>query len=210
LSVSQEELPVPLDEAECERLLRVAERKLRSAETRRTTLMQLARFLGASSRVWTRDRRMQLSELLARYDAEGVLCALRVVAETPKVEVEDEALRVLRAIVRSRQAIAGPLAAAVRGSAVEPPELGALAAVPAVRALLTLALAVAAPTPRQLEAIGAALEDRSAEVREAAARAMATLSNEGALDMLRKRAQIERDELVRQSIADAVEELQSR
>jgi hypothetical protein len=88
---------IPSGETECDALLATAEWRAQEQpqEVRQEVVADIARFLGATSRVWTPSRRSRLRKILA----EAGLCSLgpvlRIVADAPRDDVMDEAVTVL-------------------------------------------------------------------------------------------------------------------
>lgn len=199
---------VPRDGGECEGLLAVAESRLKNQpHLSGDVLADLARFVGASSRVWTDARRSRLHQILARAGDASIGPLFSAVRSCPRVEVIEETAEVLGDICADDAgitvAVAEGLAAATRD--VSPPFEE-----PSVRevALRSLVRAFRGDTSDSvLRAFVQVLSgDRSAQVRDAAAQAIAACGAAELAPVLRDLRNKETDSLVRDSIDEALAE----
>lgn len=196
---------VPRTHEEARELLQHAARALRRNQALAFVSRQLARFLGASSAVWTHERRAELRALLREAGPEGLLASLRAVADHPVAEVMDEATRIVEPF-----ALAQPLAivSLLDWPPITKPEFQPLASSAAVRVVAARAL-VGVDEPQIFESLLRALRDPSAEVRDAVVEVLARRGDARAASALRALLATEPDAVVRASIEAALEELGS-
>jgi len=187
-------LPVPRTADECDHLLEVTRRRMLSPEARPFFARELARFLGAESTVWSRERRETLREVLAAAGESAIDAVLEAVAQTSRADVSDEAEAVLRDVVSRSPAIMPALCRRFQ-QATSP-----AARASSIRALRGMD---ARPARTLLEA----LNDADLEVRDAAATALGRHGGLEAKTYLVRRLARERNEIVRESIQTALEEL---
>lgn len=178
----------------CDRLLDRASRILRLAGSIEI-VEDLARFLGAASRVWTPARRQRLRTLIASAGEWSVAPVLAEVARHPRAEIVDEAQLVLRDLLRVAPQSAWKLAGAV----LTHPNAN-------VRALLAASL-THAREPQAHDALVRALDDVSPTVREAATWALANRGGRGVRRAIEVRIAKEADAKTREALRDALEEL---
>jgi hypothetical protein len=173
-------------------------------------LADLARFLGATSRVWTTERRHRLEELLVNAGRLAVAPVLRSVAATPREEVIDDAVAVLAGVIEKHEG-----AAAMFDDALTPPPTG-IATAPIVREVMLRALVRAqcanAAVAKLRVAYVLARSDTAPEVREAAVQGLSEIGRrDGAaivVDLLRQLKSAEGDPLVIEAIDEAVEAIE--
>jgi hypothetical protein len=189
--------PVPVTEADCDALLD------RAAELRGETenlATKIARFLGASSRVWSRARKDRLATLLSEMGSDGLRAVFVTVAEYPSAEVIGDAVRVLlRGVSKDRLDL---YAALLEGAPISAPGLSGLRNSPDVRLTLIRALSEAEipAGPQELRALTRVLDDSSEDVREAAACALGERGGAETVAALERRLEFEASELVIDSI----------
>lgn len=200
---------VPAEERDCEGMLAAAESRVQYlTEAAREQLMaDLARFLGASSRIWTRSRRQRLQALLVNDGLLSIEAVLRTVGETPREEVIDDAVAVLAGIVERHEGAASAFA-----EVLAPPPSGALTSATVREAMLrglVRARCDGAASSKLRVAYKLASEDPSPAVRDAAVQALSTIGRQdGAqliLDFLERLKRQEQDRMVLESIDDAIE-----
>jgi hypothetical protein len=184
-------------------ILAAAARAVRNVDARSPLARELARFLGASSRVWSFARRERLRSLLLACRNEGLRATLVAVAECPVPEVMDEAELVIESLVSEACEL---LTGIVDGRPISTPGFQTLASSPAVRAAIVRALAVAGPSTTT-PALVRALQDEAAEVRDAAAQGLARRGDPGTKVELQHRLRSEPDAVVRESLEAALQEL---
>jgi hypothetical protein len=204
---------VPVREIEADALLASAASRVKytTDDARRYVLADLARFLGATSRVWTLERRARLEGLLVASGLLSVDPVLASVVEAPREEVVDAAVSVLAGILEKHHGTT-----AIFEEAVRPPPVG-VATSPIVREALLRALVKAqSPDARDSKlriAYMLAREDVPI-VRDVAVQALATIGrSDGAkivLDLLERLKGNERDTEVLESIDDAIEAVRNR
>jgi HEAT repeat protein len=147
------------------------------------------------------ERRAQARARLLGGGSLAVDPVLRAVARTPRVEVQEEAAELLAELARSDAAL-DEIINVLRAGEHSPSARAA-----AVRALGWAVLSEGTRS-RVVEALGAALLDPAAEVRDAAANAMQDVGGSRALELLREASAGESDRLVRAAIDEAVRTLQ--
>jgi hypothetical protein len=205
---------VPVAERDADAILAIAESRVKylSESARLDLLADLARFLGATSRVWTTERRRRLEALLVDAGPLAVSPVLRSVITTPREEVIDDAVAVLAGIIEKHEG-----AAAMFAEALSPPPTG-IATAPIVREAMLRAIvrgqcASAAATKLRV-AYMLAKVDTSPEVREAAVQALSEIGRcDGApivLELLRLLRPGESDPIVVDTIDEAVEAIEGQ
>jgi hypothetical protein len=185
-------------------------KELALAPVRADLVRDLARFLGASSRVWTTPRRLRLEQLLADAGPYCIAPVFETVASMPRDEVMDQAVLVLAAAADAHEEVASALA--ILGTL--PPASNP----PAVREVIVRSLARASgPVACHAKlriAFQLGMSDPSPAVRDAAVQALAMIGGgEGAaivLDLLEKLRAAEREPMVLESIAEAVDSVRAR
>jgi HEAT repeat protein len=170
---------------------------MRNPEARALFARELARFLGAASRVWTAERRSRLRRLLQMAGDEAIGPVLVTIVQTPRAEVVDEGEAVLTALGRESSTLLRRLV-----------DLLPRTAPPTARAALVQSLA-GVSDPAAKAAIEFALNDESPEVRDAAASALAQIGGPDARSVLQRRLQRERNAVVSASLRAALEELEN-
>jgi hypothetical protein len=192
----------------CSRQQRRRARSLSEA-VRQELLVDLARFLGATSRVWTSTRRRHLETLLIDAGLSAVGPSCRTVGGTPREEVVDAAVNVFAGIVEKHDGAAGAFVEAL----TSPPT--GITSMPIVREVMLRSL-VRGECP---DVDGAELRvayqlaalDVSPSVRDAAAQTLSSFGRrdggeaELVLGLLRRLKDDERDHLVLESIDEAIE-----
>ncbi len=215
VSDQHEPFPVPMTDVECDAVLAQATSRLKylPESAREELLTDLARFLGASSRVWTAERRQALRSLLARNDVAGVGAALMAAEKTPREEVVDEAVSVLALSVEN-----DPAMVATFVEVLMPTPPGMSLTEPLAREIVLRALVKAhCPGARESKlkvAFAMAKSDPVPAVREVAVQALSTIGQRAGADMilvyLRSLRAIEADPQVCESIDEAIAVVESR
>jgi hypothetical protein len=203
---------IPADEVQCDALLGTAGWRMNEpafAAVRSDLVRDLARFLGASSRVWTTPRRLRLEQLLIDAGPYCIGPVFDTVAAMPRDEVMDQAVSVLAAAATAHEEVAETLASL--GDA--PPAVNP----PAVREVILRSLVRASgPIARQakLRIACRLATDPSPAVRDAAVQALAAIGkgegHEIVLDLLKKLRAAEREPLVLESIDEAADTVRTR
>jgi HEAT repeat protein len=196
-------------------MLAVAEIRLEDGPQRREDLVQdLARFIGATSRVWTTARRLRLERLLVEAGPLAVGPVLQVVADAPRDEIIDEAVSLLAMSAERSEVVANAIVDAVdpslrRSSLTEP----AVVREVLLRALVRAKCPLAAQAKVRI-AFAVARTDPSPGVRDAAVHALSTIGDPRAtmilIDLLERLRPAEGNAMVLESIAEALADLRAR
>jgi len=184
----------PRTEAECDALLRRAERLLLVSGSGDIAI-DLARFIGAAGAIWTSARRKRLQELLVSTGPSAVAAVLDEASRHPRSEVVDDAASVIRGVLRAAPYLAAPLA---MRSTIEPS--------PIVRAVIAAGMDQS-NEPTGHSCLLRLLDDPSPAVREAAGWALVRRGGERAQHAIQQRLTRERDALTREAFEDAIAEL---
>ncbi len=203
---------VPQNEQQCDLLLEAATARLRQSAITASDCLDLARFPGASSRAWNADRRAKLRVILAGAGRIAVGPLLEAAAASPREEVLDETVRVLR-MIAEKDAEVGRLAVftLMPGLAnVDGRPSPIVAESAPLRAVLVRLLGElqshAAPTLR-LAALSSALDDASPLVRDAAVQAWAAVGDRRARVILQRHRAKETEDFIRAQIDVALEDV---
>jgi len=173
----------------------------------------LARFLGATSQVWTTARRARLERILVSVGTNSLGCVFAVVATSPRDEVVDHAVRVVVAAAAEDELMSRGLVHALANSTRL-----AVTQSPAVREVMLRALAKSSgPTAEEAKvriAFALAKNDPSPAVRDAAVQALSLMGGADAVAiltaLLRELQASERNSTVRESIDEGLETLLGR
>lgn len=205
----QQPYQVPATDTDADGMLANAEWRVRELpHLADAVLRDVARFLGASGHVWTPSRRLKLEQLLGSGGASSVSPVLDVVTSTPREEVADAAIAVLGEIVTRDTVLASGLAQALTIVGRYPPPLDQPVAREVVVRALGDAFSTAARDMIRI-ALVSALDDGSPRVRDAAVRAIVATNERGLAGPLRARGAVERDAVVKESIDEAIGDLEA-
>ena len=205
---------IPQTESACDGMLAAAEWRMKEQPALRNEVAaDLARFLGATSHVWTTMRRARLERILVSSGTQHLGCVFAVVARSPRDEVMDHAVRVIVGAAAEDElmsrALVHSLANASRLAVTESP---------AVREVMLRALANSGgPTAGEAKvriAFALAKSDPSPAVRDAAVQALSMMGGADAvailITLLEELQGRERNAAVLESIAEGLETLRGR
>ena len=205
---------VPQSETACDGMLAVAEWRMREQPALRDEVaLDLARFLGANSHVWTTTRRARLDRLLVSAGTRHLGCVFATVASSPRDEVMDHAVRIIVAAAAEDESMSRALVHALTHSLRL-----AVTESPAVREVMLRALAnsrdpVAGEAKVRI-AFALAKDDPSPAVRDAAVQALSVMGGPDAVailtTLLGELQAGERSAAVRESIDEGLETLRGR
>ncbi|MGA2451356.1 MAG: hypothetical protein ABTD50_22080 [Polyangiaceae bacterium] len=166
-----------MSDHDCDGLLASAENRAKelSSAARQELVEDLARFLGAGSRVWTISRRTRLRRLLADAGVISLGPVLGTVADTPRDDVMDEAVAVLSSAAELHEDVAVWLIDTLGGAQ----GVAGPSALPPLREVMLRAIAHSrsqlARQSRVRIAFQLARDDSSPAVRDAAIQALSTM-----------------------------------
>jgi hypothetical protein len=210
ISDHHQRFAIPTNDAACDALLASAEARLKHQPpgVRQELVADLARVLGAGSRVWTQKRRARLRRLLADAGPISVDPVLNVAAATPRDEVLDDAVGVLAAACDADDSVATSLVNFLRHvTFARSGAAGAPRREVALRALAASDNPIATEA-RLNVAHRLARTDPSPQVRDAAVQAISMMcrreGHEIIVDLLMKLKRAEASPQVRESIDDAI------
>lgn len=206
---------IPSSDAECDVLLAAAECRAREQpqEIRQEVVADIARFLGATSRIWTPSRRSRLRRILAEAGLCTIGPVLRIVSDTPRDDVMDEAVTVLSSAAELDGQVAVALVEALVHvqSGLGPTDSDAVREV-MLRSLVR-AQSPVAHEERVRVAFRLAKVDPSPAVRDAAVQALSMMGTREGRDilvvLLEKLRESESNQSVVESIDEAIDTLRN-
>lgn len=206
-------IAIPMTESECDATLKAAEWRLKEGYLDSSDIVRdLARFLGAGSHVWTGPRRVRLDRILSEASPVSVGPILQVVANSPREEVCDHAVRVLSAAIERDDSVAEQFYEILVRTPERPQGLTAPVRETMVRAL-SRATGPSADNYR-FSVLVNAVDDQAPAVREAAVNGLATHTPPNFLrpviDLLSRVREQEPNGAVAESTDEAIAELTER
>lgn len=215
LTTGYQPFGIPRTESECDGMLAAAEWRIREQPAlRRDIAADVARFLGASSHLWTTSRRARLERVLISAGPGTLGCVFAIVAASPRDEVVDHAVRVLVAAAAEDEGVTRTLVSLLSGSRGQ----SILTQAPSVREVMLRALSNSTGTvageAKVRVAFVLAKGDPSPAVRDAAVQALSVMGGRDAVailtGLLGTLRETEENETVLDSIVEGLETLSGR